>query len=427
MAKKKPSKKTPAKKKAAKQKAPAAKKKAPAAKGKAPAAKEQAPKKKVPAAKKKAAKAPPPAKKKKPAATKRPPPQDEPVSLAGWDAITDALKRVHGDQEPRHYGTVIKWALGGRDPLDGISNYKVDLPVPHWHIVGYGLSELYEKESDEAEDSGWGFELTMRVARAEDEQDPPMWAMSFLQNLARYVFSSGNSFAPYHHMDLNGPIALNADTAIRAALFARDPQLPPIDTPNGKLSFVQVVGITGDELDAVVRWNCEKFLDLLDRRHPLLVTDLSRRSILEDPQVKADVHRAIETEGSSVGAVFIGGSEDDGVAWRMGPPPVLVIGAKNVPVFQSLLRGRIRRGEDFWLLGQERRLHVTPGQQPAAGLAADEATRFELQLPAEAAQRLAAAVAPRAGIYRADGAPVEVEVVPTTIRDSEGNVTEVVG
>jgi len=36
--------------------------------------------------------------------------------------------------------------------------------VPHWHIVGYGMSELYAKETDDPEESGWGFELTFRVS-----------------------------------------------------------------------------------------------------------------------------------------------------------------------------------------------------------------------------------------------------------------------
>jgi suppressor of fused len=44
--------------------------------------------------------------------------------------------------------------LGGKDPLQGISVYKNLEPRPHFHYVIYGLSELYEKESENQEPSG---------------------------------------------------------------------------------------------------------------------------------------------------------------------------------------------------------------------------------------------------------------------------------
>ena len=45
-------------------------------------------------------------------------------SAMGWDAITAEFERIYPDQtNPKHYGTLIKWALGGKDPLDGISIY----------------------------------------------------------------------------------------------------------------------------------------------------------------------------------------------------------------------------------------------------------------------------------------------------------------
>ena len=68
---------------------------------------------------------------------------------AGWDAIDAALRPLYGTLEPRHYSTSIPFSLGGRDPLDGISAYAVDEPRPHWHVITYGFSELYEKRFDE--------------------------------------------------------------------------------------------------------------------------------------------------------------------------------------------------------------------------------------------------------------------------------------
>src|ERR1700679_2089959 len=98
-------------------------------------------------------------------AKNKPPAESAPESTKGWDAIDAALVKIYGDAEPLHYASAIKWMLGGPDPLDGVSVYKRERPSPHWHFVSYGLTELYVKESDDTEVSGFGFELTFRLAR----------------------------------------------------------------------------------------------------------------------------------------------------------------------------------------------------------------------------------------------------------------------
>src|SRR5262249_50341429 len=112
----------------------------------------------------------------------------------GWEAIDLALYELYGETTPLHYGTTISYAVGGPDPLDGISVYARSEPS-HWHFVTYGFTELYAKETKNPDVSGFGFELTFRVMKAEGEDEPPVWALNFLQNLARYVFTTGNAFA----------------------------------------------------------------------------------------------------------------------------------------------------------------------------------------------------------------------------------------
>src|SRR5207244_12502034 len=109
---------------------------------------------------------------------------------------------------------------------------------------------------------------------------PPNWALSFLQNLGRYVFETGNPFGVGHTMPLNGPIRHGSSTLIHAASFALDPQLPPIATRNGRVEFLQVVGLTMDEPEALSSWNAADFLELRSREDPLLLTDLSCQSWL---------------------------------------------------------------------------------------------------------------------------------------------------
>ena len=65
------------------------------------------------------------------------------MKSTGWDAITELCDKVYPNQtDPKHYGTLISWELGGNDPLKGISVYDGG---DYWHFITYGLSELYEK------------------------------------------------------------------------------------------------------------------------------------------------------------------------------------------------------------------------------------------------------------------------------------------
>src|SRR6185295_17010434 len=167
------------------------------------------------------------------------------------------LEPIYGATEPLHWGVLIHARIGGPDFIDGISAYRSQAFTPHWHFITYGFSELYSKESEVPDVSGFGFELTFRLK----SPDAPMWALGLLQNLGRYVYQTGNGFEAGHYMDLNSTIALGVQTDIRAITFVRDPQLPQaIETPNGSVKFLQVVGITLDELQAIKCWNSEKFL-----------------------------------------------------------------------------------------------------------------------------------------------------------------------
>jgi len=48
---------------------------------------------------------------------------DESDNAPCWDAIDAALQPHHGNRDPYHLGTVLPYALGGPDPIHGISAY----------------------------------------------------------------------------------------------------------------------------------------------------------------------------------------------------------------------------------------------------------------------------------------------------------------
>ncbi|MEV6280992.1 suppressor of fused domain protein [Nocardia sp. NPDC051832] len=199
---------------------------------------------------------------------------------AGWTAIDRALQRLYGTVQPFHLGTKQPWSLGGPDPLDGISIFARTEPIPHWHYISYGMSELYAKESPDPDVSGWGFEFTVRVATRRGEPQPPMWPAELLQSLARYVFSTEKWFEAGHTMKAAGPLGGAEDSAIRAMAFTLDPELGEIETSHGSVEFLQVVGLTLAEYDAARGGNAAAVLAFLANQLPLHVTDIDRGTLI---------------------------------------------------------------------------------------------------------------------------------------------------
>jgi hypothetical protein len=112
-------------------------------------------------------------------------------------------------------------------------------------------------------------------------------------------------------MDLNGPISLSEPTGVVAIGIASDPQLPGVDTPNGRLEFLQVAGLTADEFSAAKRWNTNGVMALVERRHPRQVIALDRRSVLEDPAIMAEADAGAARDGSSTAILF-----NDKTCWK---------------------------------------------------------------------------------------------------------------
>jgi hypothetical protein len=337
----------------------------------------------------------------------------------GWDAIDDALRPTYGDREPYHVGTMVPYALGGPDPIHGISAYKNDKPTPHWHFVTYGFSELWAKESTDPDVSGYGFELTFRPTRKAREEKPSNWALNFLQNLGRYVFETGNPFGLGHTLPLNGPIEQGSLTLIHAASFAADPQLPPMDTPNGRVEFLQVVGLTMDELEAISSWNATAFLELRRRDDPFLLTDLSRKSWLADSRFAGEVARRTKQDGSSCGWLaldFTCDTKSNPVCVRL--QTIAVVGLKR------RLLGRLPYGRELTLNGKEATVVFRPGDQSRLKLVEDAIT---ITLRRDDAVQLAESLQPHAGRYPVPGIKnLVLEVVKTEIKDQDGNVVEIV-
>lgn len=180
---------------------------------------------------------------------------EEDIKAYGWDAITEAFEKHYpGQNNPKHYGVLIPWSLGGNDPLRGISIYETD---EYYHFITFGLSELYEKESEVAEISGYGMEFTMKLKKSsinkEDEDKELRCVCGNFQNIARLTFEHGELFRAYEYIYTGQTMGIDYHQTSKLTGFItiEDASVATIDTPNGRVEFVEFIGCTDAELVAL--------------------------------------------------------------------------------------------------------------------------------------------------------------------------------
>lgn len=201
-------------------------------------------------------------------------------SAPGWDAITNEYDRVYPEQtDPKHYAPLIRWELGGKDPLQGISVYDGG---EYWHFASYGLTELYEKKSQNKEISGFGMEFTFKLKKDnyENEEAEIKCICNILQFIARLTFTKKEIFKPYEYLYTGQTegIDVKMKSNITGFITIPDTDFKTIDTPNGRVEFVEFVGVTNNELLALK--NSEMDVKTLYNKLSSDVTDYNRKSVV---------------------------------------------------------------------------------------------------------------------------------------------------
>jgi len=205
---------------------------------------------------------------------------EEEIKAPGWDAITAECDRVYPNQKnPKHYHPIINWRFGGNDPLDGISVYDGG---EYFHFVTYGLSELYEKENDDKEISGFGMEFTFKLKKDnyENEESEIKCVCGILQSIARITFTKGEIFNVFENLYTGQATGIDSlqRSNITGFITVPDDKLKEIDTPNGKVFFVEFIGVTGSELKAIQRK--EISVKELYEKLSTDVTDYNRQAVI---------------------------------------------------------------------------------------------------------------------------------------------------
>ena len=140
------------------------------------------------------------------------------------------------------------------------------------------MSELYcDADAFGGEYSRWGYEMTIKLK--EDSPENCLWAMNMLSNIARYTYKSKNYYDPEECVPGNGTsLHIGTDSQITALITVNDTTAAAQDSLHGRVGFIQFVGITEQELNAIREdtGNIRKLIDLMRQDNPDLVTDMRR-------------------------------------------------------------------------------------------------------------------------------------------------------
>ena len=214
-----------------------------------------------------------------------------PVDAPGWAAIDRAFARLYPGQVPHQFASPNPYDLDGTTPLPAVSVWEGGNPA-HWHHVSHGLSELFEKSSNNPDISGFGFELTLRLPRG-DEDVPPAWGVRLIQALGHYVLSGHGLLDTGHVVDLGGSIRPDGHSPLTGVMLVPDPDLGKIETPHGSLLFLQLVGLMPNELEVVKDWELPRKVGLVNEIDRLAITDPNRVSWRDDERT-APIFRRYE-------------------------------------------------------------------------------------------------------------------------------------
>ena len=198
--------------------------------------------------------------------------------VSGLDAIDQEFERIYPDQKnPKHYATMVKWKFGGPDPLDEVSVFDGG---DFWHFVTYGFSELHDKEFENKEISGYGFEMTFKLKKGKfpDLEAELRNIVMILQALARVVFLCGEVYRPLQSLGFEHGVGIDARhvSKLTGFIVINDPSVHTLDTKNGRVEFLELIGVTDEELDQVS--DDQSVLDLYGKLGTD-VTDYSRDSV----------------------------------------------------------------------------------------------------------------------------------------------------
>lgn len=216
------------------------------------------------------------------------------VSAPGWDALDAAMLSLYPQSPAPHQFTSQRpYELDGPHPLPAITVFEAPATPKteaYWHYLSYGLSELFEKSSEDLERSGMGFELSLALPRPtapiEGQDQPPAWGINLISALASYILGEGKGLDSGHCINLERGLdgsPADPDKA-SACLCLPDPKLSQIQSPFGRVVLLRLVGLCQREVEVVEGLELAAKVALMQEIEPQGLTSMQRLPWDQDPQ-----------------------------------------------------------------------------------------------------------------------------------------------
>ncbi|MEH0819260.1 MULTISPECIES: hypothetical protein [unclassified Micromonospora] len=162
---------------------------------------------------------------------------------------------------------------------------------------------------------------------------------------------------------------------------------------------------------------------------PLLVTDLRRGNLTDQPGIAAAVEEGVRRDGSSTGSLFVeeAGWRTEKSGWaRRTSTTTVRVGANAAARIGRVLQGRLPFGRGLLVEAQDGGVGFRPGERFSVSEAGNGL--LEIEVPPAVLTELIQVLRPMAGTYRLASAPeLLVEIVRSQIRDQEGAVVAEIG
>ncbi|KIG14980.1 hypothetical protein DB30_06169 [Enhygromyxa salina] len=223
--------------------------------------------------------------------------EDAKIPAPGWDAIDRWVGARFGGQVPHQFTSHTAYELESPNPLPAVTVWATSAPAG-WLYVTYGLSELFDKSSNDPNVSGFGFELSLRLpgSGVSTDERPPAWPLRLLQSIGHHVLSTGGGFDSGHAIDLGASLVAPGsdgpqDSVLTGLICLPDPLLGKINTVHGSLLFLRLFGVTADELKVLDDLELGDLVACIAELSPLAVTDPERASFAEDAECSKVLRR----------------------------------------------------------------------------------------------------------------------------------------
>ncbi len=275
-----------------------------------------------------------------------------PEGAIGWQALDSLLQQRLGESDFEFTDRTCE------SPVSAIYGYRRSEPNPHWLLVTFAFSELFGKESDDPDVSGWGYELTMRVAG--DGESPPDEAVFLLGQIAEYVFDYGAALSAGTTLDLSQLLAGTEAEPMSFVALRADPELETGETPFGQLSFLQVVVSTQAEQTAMLDWSPTEVLELMAGRDALLVHGPNHVCLLQDEEIRQEIEQRITAEGSSGEMLALAERMSWSKPGLLRRQARLSLEAYAVEPLCRRLLGRIPFGRSLTLVSEDHEVQIEP-------------------------------------------------------------------